>query len=75
MWEPKFVQWVKAASIRAVKTAAESAIGAVGGATMFGQVDWKVVAGTVVLSTIMSFLVSIRGLPELEVKDKSKEDK
>lgn len=63
----EFGKWLEAASVRALKTGAESAIGAIGSAVMFNQVDWKVVAGTVLLSWIMSFLFSVKGLPELDV--------
>lgn len=58
--------WFKAATIRAVKTAAQTAIGAIGAATVFSGVDWRVVGGTVLLATIISFLTSLAGLPEVE---------
>ncbi len=59
-------KWIKAASIRAIKTAAQTAIGAIGAATVFNGVDWRVVGGTVLLATITSFLTSLAGLPEIE---------
>lgn len=74
MWKHDFEQWVKAASIRALKTAAEAAIGVIGSTTIFSQVDWKVAGGTVLLSVVMSFLLSVKGLPELPILD-VKEDK
>ncbi|MNW48036.1 hypothetical protein D3C74_253850 [compost metagenome] len=58
-------KWFKAASTRAVKTAAQTAIGVIGATTVFNEVDWYVVSGTVVLATIMSFLTSLTGLPEV----------
>lgn len=64
----EFAKWLESASIRALKTAAESAIGVIGSTAIFSQVDWKVVAGTVLLSWIMSFLFSIKGLPELDAE-------
>lgn len=58
-------KWFKAASIRAVKTAAQTAIGVIGATSLFNEVDWYVVGGTVLLATVMSFLTSIAGLPEV----------
>lgn len=60
------IDWFKAATIRAVKTAAQTAIGAIGAATVFSGVDWRIVGGTVLLATIMSYLTSLAGLPETE---------
>ena len=62
-------KWLKAATIRAIKTAAQAAIGAIGAATVFSEVDWKVVGGTVVLATILSYLTSLAGLPEVTPKE------
>ena len=38
------VKWIKAASVRAIKTMAQTAIGVIGAATLIESVDWKVVA-------------------------------
>lgn len=61
-----FITWVKAAGIRAIKTVAQSAIGAVGAAAVFSEVDWKIVASTALLSGILSLLTSVAGLPEIK---------
>ena len=63
------VKWLKAATIRAIKTAAQAAIGAIGAATVFSEVDWKVVGGTVLLATILSYLTSLAGLPEVTLEE------
>ena len=59
-------KWAKAAGVRAVKTVAQSAVAAIGSATVLGQVDVKVVASTAVLAGVLSLLTSVAGLPELE---------
>lgn len=61
-----FITWVKAAGIRAIKTVAQSAIGAVGAAAVFSEVDWKIVASTALLSGVLSLLTSVAGLPEIK---------
>ena len=64
-----FKKWLKAATIRAIKTAAQAAIGAIGAATVFSEVDWRVVGGTALLATIVSYLTSLAGLPEVKEED------
>jgi hypothetical protein len=58
------VTWIKAATIRALKTAAQTAIGSIGATAVLAQIDWSIVGGTVLLSAILSYLTSIAGLPE-----------
>ncbi len=64
-------KWIKAAGIRAIKTAAQTAIGVIGATTVFNEVDWYVVGGTVLLATITSFLTSLAGLPEVKSDENS----
>ena len=59
------VEWAKAAGIRAVKTMAQSAIGAIGAAVTLGAVDWRVVGSTAVLAGVVSILASVAGIPEV----------
>lgn len=60
-----FVNWLKAASIRAIKTVAQSAVAAIGVSATMGDVDWKVVASTAILAGLLSLLTSVAGLPEV----------
>jgi hypothetical protein len=64
------IKWFKAATVRAVKTAAQTAIGAIGAATVFSAVDWRVVGASALLAAILSYLTSLAGLPEA-TEDKS----
>ena len=64
-----WTNWGKAAGVRALKTVAQASIAAIGAATMFTAVDWKVVVSTALLAGIMSLLTSIAGLPEVAEGD------
>ena len=59
-------KWWKCAGIRAIKTVAQATIGAIGGLTIFSEVDWAVVGSTALLAGITSLLTSIAGLPEVK---------
>lgn len=58
--------WLKAASIRAIKTVAQTALASIGAATVINEVDWKYVLSASVMSGILSMLTSVRGLPEVK---------
>ncbi len=62
----KFLKWLKAAGIRAIKTVAETAIATIGTSAVISQVDWRLVLSASVLSGFVSLLISIKGLPELD---------
>ena len=57
--------WARAAAIRAVKTAAQAAVAAIGATTTMGGVDWRVVGSTALLAAILSVLTSLAGVPEV----------
>ena len=59
------VKWAKSAGVRAVKTMAQSAIGAIGAAATMGAVDWRIVGSTALLAGVLSLLTSVAGIPEV----------
>ena len=60
------LEWVRAAAIRAAKTAAQAALGVIGtGAIGLIQVDWLNVASVAALAAVVSLLTSVVGLPEV----------
>lgn len=66
MTKERFVKWLKAAGIRAIKTIAETALATIGTAVAMGDVNWGLVLSASILSGIISLLINIKGLPELE---------
>ena len=61
----KVLKWLKAAGVRAVKTVAETAVATIGTSAVISQVDWKLVVSASLLSGLLSLLISVKGLPEL----------
>lgn len=62
-------KWAKAAGIRAVKTMAQAAIAGIEAAAAMGQVDWKYVLSASALAGVLSMLMSITGIPEVESEE------
>lgn len=62
----KLGAWAAAAAVRAVKTAAQSALGIIGASVALGEVDWALVASAAALAAIVSALTSVAGLPEVD---------
>lgn len=62
----KFLKWFKAASIRAIKTVAETAVATIGTSAVIAQVDWKLMVSASLLSGLLSLLISVKGLPEIK---------
>ena len=62
----KFIKWIKAASIRAIKTVAQTAVATISTSAVLGDVDWILVGSASALAGIVSLLTSVAGLPELK---------
>lgn len=62
----RLIRWGAAAGVRAVKTAAQSAIGTIGASVAMGDVDWMLVGSAALLAAIVSLLTSLAGIPEVD---------
>ena len=58
--------WVRAAALRAAKTAAQAALGVIGASAAMGDVQWALVGSAAVLAAIVSTLTSVVGVPEVD---------
>ena len=63
-------KWMKKASVRAVKTMAQTAIGVIGTEAVISSVDWKMVVSASIVAGVVSILTSVAGIPEVESEDK-----
>lgn len=58
--------WCWAAGSRALRTMAQSAIAALGTGAAFYTVDWKAVGAVALMAGVLSILMSLSGLPEVQ---------
>lgn len=59
-------QWFKAASIRAIKTVAQTAVGMITVGAAVSEIKWGYVASVSLVAGLYSLLTSIAGLPEVD---------
>ena len=64
--ESKSVRWIKAAGVRALKSAAQTAAATIGVSMVMSDVDWLAVGSASLLAGILSLLTSLGGLPEVQ---------
>lgn len=58
--------WLEAASIRAVKTMAQTCIAMIGTSVVLSEVNWSMVGSASLLAGLLSILTSLAGLPEVK---------
>ena len=70
-----WLAWFKAALVRAVKTMAQTAVGMLTVNAYMHEINWIAVASASGLAGIVSMLMSLAGLPEVEEPaDKSEKE-
>lgn len=65
MQKEKIIKWFKAATVRALKTMAQTSIATIGTSAVLSQVSWTMVISTALMSGLLSILTSVAGLPEV----------
>ena len=63
-----WMNWLKAAGMRAIKTVAQTAVATIGTAVVMGEVNWIMVGSAAALAGILSMLTSVAGLPEVNAE-------
>lgn len=58
--------WLEAASIRAVKTMAQTCIAMIGTSVVLSEVNWVMVVSSSLLAGLLSLINSLAGLPEVK---------
>ena len=58
--------WAMATLIRAIRTIAQVAVATIGTTATLQEVDWALVASTSALAGVLSILMALGGLPEVE---------
>ena len=64
-----WINWAKAAGVRAVKTVAQTFVATIGTAAVLQDVNWVMVLSASALAGVISLATSIAGLPEVNVPE------
>lgn len=63
------VEWVKAASVRAIRTMAQAALGIMGTGIFIHDIDWVLVISASIVAGIASLLTSVAGINEVKAEE------
>ena len=63
-----WINWAKAAGVRAVKTVAQTFVATIGTAAVLQEVNWVMVLSASVLAGVISLATSVAGLPEVSTE-------
>ena len=72
MWE-EFKNWVTKASMRAIKTFAQTASSLITVGAVISEINWALVFSSAGVAAIYSLLTSLGGLPEIKLEKEVKE--
>lgn len=63
------IEWFKAASVRAIKTMAQAALGIMGTGIFIHDIDWIMVVSASIVAGIASILTSVAGIKEVKANE------
>lgn len=63
-----WINWAKAAGVRAVKTVAQTFVATIGTAAVMQDVNWVMVLSASALAGVISLATSVAGLPEVSAE-------
>lgn len=64
-----WINWAKAAGVRAVKTVAQTFVATIGTAAVMQDVNWVMVLSASALAGVISLATSVAGLPEVSMEE------
>lgn len=62
--------WWEAAGTRAIKTFAQTFVGSIAVGMAINDINWLTVASAAAVASVLSFMTSIAGLPEVKEENK-----
>lgn len=63
-----WINWAKAAGVRAIKTVAQTFVATIGTAAVMQDVNWVMVLSASALAGVISLATSVAGLPEVSTQ-------